>query len=54
MGDRVFEYCMNEACCAPLEKAAAALACLGAHLIGPPDVSMHATRNVLAMCSQCA
>jgi hypothetical protein len=40
LGDCVFQYCLRQACHAPLEQAAAAFAVLGAYLTGPQDVSI--------------
>ena len=39
LGDSVFEYCLEKACCASLEEAAAAFAGLGALLTPSENVS---------------
>ena len=39
LGDGVFEYCLKEACCAPLEQGAAAFGGLGLLFTASKDVS---------------
>lgn len=39
LGDSLFEYCVEKACCAPLEQAAAAFVGLGVLLTASEDVS---------------
>jgi hypothetical protein len=41
VADEVFKYCLKQACCAPLELAAAAFSRMGAHLGGSPNVGVH-------------
>ena len=39
MGDSIFQYCMKQACCAPLEEAATTFSIMGGLLTPTKDVS---------------